>query len=73
MSGDSGPVLLNLARVYYEMGDRESSKAHFARASRLDPTLPIRHPELAALESDASEKDERKGAVLGVWEWEWAL
>lgn len=49
VGGDQAPVLINLASLYYEMGDKKNAKVYFDRAARIEPVYEKEYPELASI------------------------
>ena len=59
VGGDQAPVLINLASLYYEMGDKKNAKVYFDRAARIEPVYEKEYPELASI----SKGDDTKVAA----------
>lgn len=49
VGGDQAAVLINMASLYYEKGDKANAKKYFDRAARLEPVYEKEYPELAAV------------------------
>lgn len=54
VGGESAPVLVNLATIYFEMGDLKNTRASFERAVALEPVYEREYPDLAAASREGS-------------------
>jgi tetratricopeptide (TPR) repeat protein len=64
VGGDQAAVLINMASLYYEKGDKVNAKLYFDRAARLEPVYEKEYPELAAVsKGDDSKVASRTGGT----------
>jgi len=64
VGGDQAAVLINMASLYYEKGDKVNAKAYFDRAARLEPVYEKEYPELASIsKGDGSSVASKTGGT----------
>lgn len=66
VGGDQAAVLINMASLYYEKGDKANAKAYFDRAARLEPVYEKEYPELASVSKGTDGKLAAKAGGTGV-------
>lgn len=66
VGGDQAAVLINMASLYYEKGDKANAKTYFDRAARLEPVYEKEYPELAAVSKGNDSKVAARAGSTGV-------